>query len=166
MRIHSFVDISDESDIPVISDEHATAWEALYVPSIHSREDPNQAPTEVAPSTHVTREGEVPSIPETPNFEPDRGDQSPDEPAIGTATRVVAKERMTQTPPLLSRLIQGYLDHTGIEHAHIIKWTMESEIQIVIIAREPLVLFTTIRLQATDIYRFSPSTFQAHTHIG
>ena len=22
---------------------------------------------------------------------------------------------MTQTPPLLSRLIQGYLDHTGIE---------------------------------------------------
>ena len=26
-----------------------------------------------------------------------------------------AKERMTQTPPLLSRLIQGYLDHTGIE---------------------------------------------------
>ena len=35
-------------------------------------------------------------------------------PAMGTATRIVAKERMTQTPPLLSRLIQGYLDHTGI----------------------------------------------------
>ena len=34
---------------------------------------------------------------------------------MGTATRVVAKERMTQTPPLLSRLIQGHLDHTGIE---------------------------------------------------
>ena len=103
------------SDIPVISDEHATAWEALYVPSIHSREDPNQAPTEIAPSTHATQEGEAPSIPNTPNFEPDQGDPSPNKPAIGTATRVVAKERMTQTPPLLSRLIQGYLDHTGIE---------------------------------------------------
>ena len=34
---------------------------------------------------------------------------------MGIATRIVAKERMTQTPPLLSRLIQGYLDHTGIE---------------------------------------------------
>ena len=56
--LHSVVDVSDESDIPVISDEHATAWEALYVPSIHTREDPNQAPTEVAPSTHVhTRRG-------------------------------------------------------------------------------------------------------------
>ena len=34
---------------------------------------------------------------------------------MGTATCIVAKERMTQTPPLLSRLFQGYLDHTGIE---------------------------------------------------
>ena len=47
--MQSVVDVSDESDIPVISDEHATAWEALYVPPIHTREDPNQAPTEVCP---------------------------------------------------------------------------------------------------------------------
>ena len=45
----------------------------------------------------------------------DQGDTSPEEPAQGMATRIAAKERMTQTPPLLSRLIQGYLDHTGIE---------------------------------------------------
>ena len=100
---------------PTISEEHATAWEALYVPSVHTREDPNQAPTEVAPSTDVPQEGEAPSIPETPHFNPDHGDTSPEEPAVGVATRLVAKERMTQTPPLLSRLIQGYLDHTGIE---------------------------------------------------
>ena len=54
-------------------------------------------------------------MPETPHLEPDQGDSSPEEQAIGTATRIVAKERMTQTPPLISRLIQGYLDHTGIE---------------------------------------------------
>ena len=69
--------------------------------STHTGEDPNQAPTEIAPSTHVTQEGEAPSIPDTPHFVPDQGDPSPEEPAIGTATRVVAKERMTQTPPLL-----------------------------------------------------------------
>ena len=107
--------VSDESDVPVISDEHATAWEALYVPSKHTREDPNQAPTEIAPSTQVAQEGETPSIPDTPHFDPDRGDPSPTEPAIGVATRIQAKERMTQKPPLLSGLIQCCLDHTGIE---------------------------------------------------
>ena len=115
IQIYSVVDVSDESDIPVISDEHATAWEALYVPSIHTREDPNQAPTEIAPSTPAIQEGEAPSMPETPHFHPDQGDPSPEEPAIGVATRIEAKERMTQTPPLLSRLIQGYLDHIGVE---------------------------------------------------
>ena len=50
IQLHSVVDVSDESDIHVVSDEHATAWEDLYVPSIRSREDPNRAPTEVAPS--------------------------------------------------------------------------------------------------------------------
>ena len=45
----------------------------------------------------------------------DQGDVSPEDPVVGVAVRVEAKERMTQTPPLLSRLIQGYLDHTGIE---------------------------------------------------
>ena len=115
IQIHSVIDVSDASDVPGISDEHASAWEALYIPSVHTQEDPNQALTEIAPSTRSAKEGETPSIPETPHFEPDQGDPSPEEPAIGTATRIVAKERMTQTPPLLSRLIQGYLDHTGIE---------------------------------------------------
>ena len=72
--------------------------------NLHTREDPNQAPTEVAPSTHATREGEAPSIPDTPHFNPDQGDPSPEEPAVGIATRIAAKERMTQTPPLLFRL--------------------------------------------------------------
>ena len=126
IQTHSVIDVSDESDAPIISDEHATAWEALYVPSVHTREDPNQAPTEIAPSTHDAQEGEAPSIPETPHFKPDRGDPSPEEPAIGTATRIVAKERMTQTPPLLSRLIQGNLDHTGIEACPYIRWTTGS----------------------------------------
>ena len=80
------MDVSDESDTPVISDEHATAWEALYVPSIHTKEDPNQAPTEVALSTRATQEGEAPSIPDTPHFNPDQGDPSPEEPATGIAT--------------------------------------------------------------------------------
>ena len=62
------IEVSDDGETPVISDEHATAWEALYVPSTHLREDPNQAPTEVAPSTHDAVEGETPSIPETPRF--------------------------------------------------------------------------------------------------
>ena len=56
IQIHSVVDVSDESDVPVISDEQATAWEALYVPSVDTRKDPNQAPTEVAPSPHATQE--------------------------------------------------------------------------------------------------------------
>ena len=78
-----------------------------YDPSIHTREDPNQAPIEIAPSTHATQEGEAPSIPDTPHFNPDQGDPSPEEPAVGIATRIAAKERV--------RLIQGSLDHTGIE---------------------------------------------------
>ena len=63
------------------------------------REDPNQAQTELAPSTRDVEEGETPSVPETPHFKPDQGDTSPEEPAMGTATRIVAKERMSQTPP-------------------------------------------------------------------
>ena len=102
--MHSVVDVSSEGGVPVISDDHATAWEALYIPSIHPRQDPNQASTEVDPSSPARQEGEAPSIPDTPCFHPDQGDPSPEEP-----------ERMTQTPPLLSRLIQGYLDQTGIE---------------------------------------------------
>ena len=59
LKIHSVVDITDESDIHVVSEEHATAWEELYVPSIHSREDPNP-PTELAPSTPVPKKGRHP----------------------------------------------------------------------------------------------------------
>ena len=70
---------------------------------------------EVAPSTPLVEEGEAPSIPETPHLEPDQGASSPVDDAAGIATRIEGKEVMTQTPPLLSRLIQGYLDQTGIE---------------------------------------------------
>ena len=60
-------------------------------------------------------EGETPSIPETPHLEPDQGAIPPEGEVVGVATRIAGKEVMTQTPPLLSRLIQGYLDQTGIE---------------------------------------------------
>ena len=66
--IQSVVDIRDSSDIHVVSDEHATAWEDLYLLSIRALEDPNQAATEVAPSTPVPHEGETPSIPDTPHL--------------------------------------------------------------------------------------------------
>ena len=79
IQIHSVIDVSDESEDPCVSDRHATAWEALYVPSVPTREDPNQAPTEVAPSTRDVEEGETPSVPETPHFKPDQGDTSPED---------------------------------------------------------------------------------------
>ena len=86
IQLHSVIEVSDASDIPVVSDEHATAWDALYVRSIDASEDPNCAPTEIAPSTPATQEGE-PSMPETPRAQPDQGDPSPEETAIGVATR-------------------------------------------------------------------------------
>ena len=58
---------------------------------------------------------ETPSIPQTPRFDPDNGGTPPEEPTIGVATKIDAKDGVTQTPPLLSRLIQGHLEHTGIE---------------------------------------------------
>ena len=82
--------------------------EELYIPSSDAPEDPNRAITETAPSTPAIQEGEAPSVPETPHFHPDQGDPSLEEPAIGVATRIDNRERTTQTPPLLSRLIQGY----------------------------------------------------------
>ena len=116
IQLQSVITVSEEGEAPQDPDRHAVAWETLYVPSTPDGADPNQAPTEVAPSNPDLVEGETPSIPETPHYHPDQGDVSPEEPAMGTATRIEAKERMTQTPPLLSRLmIQGYLDHTGIE---------------------------------------------------
>ena len=115
MQVHSAVEISDESSVHVVSDDSETAWKALFVPSASSHRDPNRAPTVVAPSMPVPQGEETPSVPETPRFDPDKGDPSPDDPAIGVATKIEAKERMTQTPPLVSRLTQGYLEHTGID---------------------------------------------------
>ena len=79
IKIQSVVEISEGSDIHAVSDEHATALEELNLPSIPSRGDPNRAPTEVAPSTPLPHEGETPSIPDTPHFDPDQGDPSPEE---------------------------------------------------------------------------------------
>ena len=108
IQLQSTITVSDEGE----PDEHALAWEALYVPSASDERDPNKAPTEVAPSFPEEEQGEPHSIPETPHGAHEQGDVSPQDPAMGIAVRVDAKERMTQTPPLLSRLIQGYLDHT------------------------------------------------------
>ena len=94
--------------------------EAIFIPeSTEPMElppsDPNVAPTEIADSTPLPHEGETHSIPETPKLAPDQGPFSPGEAAGGAATHVDGKDVVTQTPPLLSRLIQGYLDHTGID---------------------------------------------------
>ena len=113
IQVQSVVAVSDDGEVPVISD--SSEWASLYRPLLPSAVDPNEAPTEVAPSTPLAEEGETPSIPETPHLEPDQGASSHVDDAAGTATRIEGKEAMTQTPPLLSRLIQGYLDQTGIE---------------------------------------------------
>ena len=115
IQLQSVITVSEGEETPSEPDGHALAWEALYVPSTPDERDPNKAPTEVAPSIPDAEQGETPSIPETPHYDPAQGDVSPEDPAKGEATRIVAKERMTQTLPLLSQLIQGYLDHTGIE---------------------------------------------------
>ena len=115
IQLQSAITVSDEGVLSREPDEQALAWEALYVPSASDEKDPNKAPTEVAPSFSDDEQGEPPSIPETPHCDPEQGDVSPEDLTRGEATRLVAKERMTQTPPLLSRLIQGYLTHTGIE---------------------------------------------------
>ena len=111
--LHSVVAVSDEDEVPLISD--SSDWASLFRPEEPAIVDPNQAPTEAAPSTPALEEGETPSLPVTPHLEPDQGALPPGNEAVGIATRVEGKDVVTQTPPLLSRLIQGYLDHTGIE---------------------------------------------------
>ena len=111
--MNSVIEIQDEDSVHVVSDDSKTEWEALFVPSASSHRDPNRAPTIVAPSTPVPHEDETPSIPATPQCDPEQADPSPIGHAIGEATKIEAK--VTQTPPLLSRLFQGYLEHTGIE---------------------------------------------------
>ena len=98
--VGSATEVSDDDGAHTLSDDTEEAWEALFVPSSSSHEDPNKAPTEVAPSTPVPPDEGVPSTSEPP--------------AIGAATRI-AQDGATQTPPLLSKLIQGHSDHTGIE---------------------------------------------------
>ena len=69
----------------------------------------------LSPSTPVPPDEGAPSIPETPRLNPDHGGTPPEERAIGVTTGIDAKDGVTQTPPLLPKLIQGHLDHTGIE---------------------------------------------------
>ena len=92
--IQSVVEVGEDSTIHVVSDEHDSAWETPFVPSTSSHRDPSRALTEVAPSTPVPQEGETPSIPETPHFDPDQGDPSPDDPVIGVATKIESNEKM------------------------------------------------------------------------
>ena len=72
-------------------------WEALYVSSTPDDRDPNQAPTKLAPSIPEGDQGEAPSIPATPRYDPEQGDVSPQDADRGEAIRIVVKERMTQT---------------------------------------------------------------------
>ena len=64
--LHSVVDVSDEDEVPVISD--SSSWASLYRPLEPTLADPNKAPTEMAPSTPAVEEGETPSVPETPHL--------------------------------------------------------------------------------------------------
>ena len=93
IRVDSAAETSDESSFHVVSYASDTAWEALFAPSSSSHRDPNRAPTVVAPSTPVPQDEETPSVPETPRFDPEKGGPSPEDPAIGIATRIEAKER-------------------------------------------------------------------------
>ena len=109
ISLHSVVAVSDDDEVPVISD--SSSWASLYRPLEPTLADPNKAPTELAPSTPVVEEGE-PSVPETPRLQPEDGAAPPADGVVGVATRIEGTEIMTQT---FSRLIQGYLDQTGIE---------------------------------------------------
>ena len=100
------LDFQQKRTAPTASDNQSARSFSVFVPSSSSHRDPNRAPTEVAPSTPVPPEEAAPSIPATPKFDPDHGGSLPEEPAIGLATRVEAKDGVTQMPPLLSRLIQ------------------------------------------------------------
>ena len=47
--LHSVVAVSDEDEVPLISD--SSDWASLFRPEEPAIIDPNQAPTEAAPST-------------------------------------------------------------------------------------------------------------------
>ena len=61
VQLQSVITVSEEGEAPRDSDRHALAWEALYVPSTRDGADPNQAPTEAAPSIPDVEQGETPS---------------------------------------------------------------------------------------------------------
>ena len=86
--------ISDESRVRVVSDDSKTAWEALFVPSESSHRDPkkNEHPQWLLPLHPSHIDEETPSVPETPRFNPEKGDPSPDDPAVGIATKIEAKD--------------------------------------------------------------------------
>ena len=137
IQLQSVITVSDEGELPREPDEHALAWEALYVPSTSDEQDPNKAPTEVAPSSPDEEQGEPHSIPETPHCDPEQGDVSPEDLTRGEATRIVAKERMTQTPPLLFPTDPGVLLTQALKHVPIIRWIMECVTRIVTIVNGP-----------------------------
>ena len=107
--------MNDGGGAHTLFDTTKEEWETIFVPSSSSHRDPNRASTEVAPSTPLPPDEETFSIPETPKFDPDSGGSPPDEPTIGVATKIEASDGVTQTPPLLSRFIQGHLEQTGVE---------------------------------------------------
>ena len=72
IQLQSVIAVSDEGELPREPDEHALAWEALYVPSASDERDPNKAPTEVASSSPEEEQGELHSIPETPSSDRSR----------------------------------------------------------------------------------------------
>ena len=94
IQLHSVVAVSDDDEVPVISDP--SSWASLYRPQVPTIADPNEAPTEVAPSIPALEEGETHSIPETPCLEPEKGALPPEDAAVGDATRIEGREVMTQ----------------------------------------------------------------------
>ena len=163
IQLHSVVAVSDDDDeVPVISD--SSSWASLYRPRPATVADPNEASTEVAPSIRALEEGETHSIPETPRLEPEKGALPPEDETIGVAIRVEGKEVMTQTPPLFSRLIQGYLDHTEIEACPYHQMDHGVRDPHCDHCKRALGLCIIIRLLAIDTYQFSRLTSRVHTH--
>ena len=74
--LHSVVAISDEDEVPLISD--SSSWASLYRPVEPAIVDPNQAPTEVAPSfLRAATEAFLPLSPIRESVRLSRGFQQP-----------------------------------------------------------------------------------------
>ena len=59
IQLQSVITVSEGGETPSEPDEHALAWQALYVPSTPDERDPNQAPIEVAPSIPDAEQGDT-----------------------------------------------------------------------------------------------------------